>query len=218
MANPIKLQIRSHLAMRDYEAIVTYCMKERRAWKSLRSCLYELDDELKWPAIEAIGRLMKHWWENGDQKKVREYMRGLFWLLNDESGGIGWTSAQQIAEIICQIPELADPYGTMVIDRTLGEPPLVGSGLWAIGRQGKLLDGRIDLFERMILDTFDTQDTQTLGLAAWAMGESRFTPALPLLEPLTDRLETVRIFIRGVFLDKPLGVWAEHSIKLLKTG
>ena len=218
MSNPIKQQISAYISARDYSAIVDYCMKERRAWKNLRSCLYELDDELKWPAIEAIGRLMKHWWENGEQKKVREYMRGLFWLLNDESGGIGWTSAQQIAEIICQIPELVDPYGTMVIDRTLGEPPLVGSGLWAIGRQGELLEGRIDHFERMILDTFDPQDTQTLGLAAWATGESRFTPALPQLEPLTDRLETVRIFIRGVFLDKPLGVWAEHSIKLLKTG
>ena len=202
---------------RDYDAIVAYSHDERRAWKSLRACLYELDDNIKWPAIEAIGRLMNHWWQNGEQKKVREYMRGLFWLLNDESGGIGWTSPQQIAEIICQIPELDESYSTMVIDRTLEEPPLVQGGLWAIGRQGRRLEGRIDNFEGMILNTFGIQDAQTLGLAAWAAGESRFAPALPYLESLTDRLETVRIFIRGVFLDKPLGVWAEHAIKQLQS-
>jgi hypothetical protein len=176
MTNPVKQKIRSCLTARDYDAIVTYSHDERRVWKSLRSFLYELDDNLKWPAIEAIG-----------------------------------------AEIICLIPELGDPYGTMVIDRTLEEPPLVQGGLWAIGRQGRRLEGRMEPFEGMILDTFNSSDTQTLGLAAWAAGESRFSPALPCLEPLKDRLETVRIFIRGVFLDKPLGVWAEHALTLLQS-
>lgn len=217
MSNPIKQQIQTHLSARDYSAIVDDCMRERRGWKSLRACLYERDDNLKWPAIEAVGRLMKHWWANGEQKKVREYMRSLIWLLSDESGGIGWTSPQQIAEIIGGIPELGDPYGTMVIDRSLPEPPLVQGGLWAIGRQGRLLEGRLDPFEGMILDSFKNTDRQTLGLAAWAAGESRFVPALPCLEPLAGRLETVRIFIRGVFLDKPLGVWAEHAVTQLQS-
>ena len=117
MNTPLKRMVGDLLLRREHERLVELCLTDRRAWKSLRANLYQTDEELVWPAIEATARLMSRWWRDGRENKVREYVRGLFWSLNDESGGIGWNAPQTIAEIVINIPELADPYASMMMDR-----------------------------------------------------------------------------------------------------
>ena len=146
---------------------------------------------------------------------MREYIRGLFWSLNDESGGIGWNAPQTVAEIITLIPELIEPYGSMMIDRTIEEPLLVPSGMWAIGRLGRRIEPAVEFFKDVVLKSFKVADPQTLGLVAWAMGEVAFAPALPMLKTLQGRQEQVRIYIDGDFCEKPLGQWAEDAIKAM---
>jgi hypothetical protein len=55
--------------------------------------------------------------------------------MTEESGGIGWNSPQTIAEIIANIPQLLNPYGSMMISYSFEEPPLLKGGLW--GRVGE---------------------------------------------------------------------------------
>jgi len=212
MDKSIKLQVRELLEQRDYERLLDLCEKDGHFWKELKFRLYDIDERLRWPAIEAVGRLMRRWWENGQQGKVREYIRNLFWSIKDESGGIGWSAPQTIAEIIANIPELIDPYGSVMIAHAFEEPPLVKGGLWGIGRLGKELADSVDFFQDWILSSFEIDDAETLGLAAWAMGEVGFKPALPFLEKVKERSEPVRIYIKGDFYEKPLGQWAEEAI------
>ena len=115
----VKSNVYTLLRERDYDQLIVFCEEDRQAWKTLRDSLYETDENLIWPAIESIAMLMGKWWQAGEGEKVREYIRRLFWALNDESGGLGWNAPQTIAEIIVLIPELVDPYGRMVIDRTM---------------------------------------------------------------------------------------------------
>ncbi|MBT4512147.1 MAG: hypothetical protein HOC20_08070, partial [Chloroflexi bacterium] len=107
----VKSNVYTLLRERDYDQLIVFCEEDRQAWKTLRDSLYETDENLIWPAIESIAMLMGKWWQAGEGEKVREYIRRLFWALNDESGGIGWNAPQTIAEIIVLIPELVDPYG-----------------------------------------------------------------------------------------------------------
>ncbi|MFA4836943.1 MAG: DVU0298 family protein [Dehalococcoidia bacterium] len=206
-------QVKTALAHRDYVKLLDLCEKDGRCWRALKSAIYEADENIYRPAIEAAAGLMQRWWEQGRREQVKEYVRSLLWSLNDESGGIGWNAPQAIAEIILAIPELEEPYGSMMISSSLSEPPLVKSGLWAIGRLGKRAEKVIEMFQDMIFGVFNNSDTQTIGLAAWAVGEVGFAPALPFLEALVDRKEPVQIYIDGSFCKEPLGFWASEALK-----
>jgi len=197
---------------KDYTRLVDLCTKNKRFWMELKFSLYDIDERIKWPSIEAVGELMKYWWEQGDKAKVREYIRSLFWSMNDESGGIGWSSPQTIAEIIVDIPELIDPYGNMMVAHSLEEPFLVKGGLWGIGKLGRLINETVDFFRDKVLAAFNSDDAETLGLAAWSMGETGFKPALIFLRKLSVRTEPVCIYVEGDFEEKTLGEWAKEAI------
>lgn len=216
MDNPIKNQIKDLLEQKDYDRLLNLCEKDKNFWKALRFCLYEIDEGLRWSAIVAVGKLMKRWWQSGLEGKVREYMRNLFWSITDESGGIGWSSPQAIAEIITNIPSLLDPYASMMIAYAFEEPPLVKGGLWGIGRLGEEVADAVDFFQEKVLAVFQSEDPETLGLASWAMGEVGFKPALPFLEKLRERDEPVKIYISGEVYKKPLGQWAIKAISKIR--
>jgi hypothetical protein len=211
MKNASSQQARLLLLQRDFTTLLDLCESDRRYWRALRSILNESDD-IRWPAIEAAAGLMQRWWQAGHEEKVREYLRKLLWSLNDESGEIGWNAPQTIAEIIARIPALLEPYASIMIARSLEEPPLVNSGLWGIGRLGRPAIEEVALHQSLVLAAFNIDDPETLGLAARAMGEVGFSPAVPCLRALVERTEPVRIYIDGQFCERPLGEWAGEAV------
>jgi hypothetical protein len=217
MDKSVKQQVRRLLYERDHNRLIELCEQNRHVWNELRFRLYDIDEKIRWSGIEAVAQFMKRLWQKGKTEKVREYMRNLFWSLNDESGGIGWSAPQTIAEMIVNIPELLDPFGSMMIAHTLDEPPLVKGGLWGIGRLGKRAAESVEFFKDQVLGVFQNDDPETLSLAAWALGEVRFRPALPFLETLKERKETVQIYIGGEFHEKQLGQWTKEAIEKIKT-
>jgi len=212
MDETIQNRIDDLLRQRHFDTLLAFCAEDRKAWKALQGNLYSTNENLIWPAVEVSAMMMKQWWNDGEKEKVREYIRRLFWSLNDESGGIGWNAPQTIAQIIILIPELIDPYGSMMIDRTMEEPLLFQNGLWAIGRLGRQIEPSVSFFKEPVLSKFSNGDPQTLGMAAWAMGEVAFASALPMLKTLRERQEPVRIYINGSFYEKPLEQWASDAI------
>jgi len=212
MDKPQKKFVEDLLRKRDFGRLLDLCDRDMRFWQEVRFRLYDIDEMLRWPAIEMAARFMKYRWQSGQGEKVRQYIRTLFWSLSDESGGIGWSAPQTISEIIALIPELIDPYGSMMIAYSIDEPPLVKGCLWGIGRLSRSIVEAVDFFKDKILAIFQSDDEETLGLACWAMGETGFTLALPLLKKLLLRTEPVRIYIRGDFRESTLGQWAEEAI------
>ena len=213
MYKSLKQQVRHLLYERDHDRLAELCEQDRHVWNELRFRLYDMDEKIRWSAIEAVAQFMERLWQRGKTEKVREYMRNLFWSLNDESGGIGWSSPQTIAEMIANIPELLDPFGSMMIAHTLDEPPLVKGGLWGIGRLGERVAESVGFFKNLVLGVFQNDDPETLSLAAWALGEARFRPSLPFLKKLIGRKEAVQIYFSGEFHEKQLGQWAKEAIE-----
>lgn len=213
MKEVIKARVRELLELKEYNELVDLCVIDRHAWQELRFRLYDINERIRWAAIEATAKLMKRWWQLKQGEKVRDFIRNLFWSMNDESGGIGWSSPQTIAETIANIPEIFDPYGCMMIAYSIEEPLLLKGGLWGIGRLGKMLSEDVGFLQGKILVVFESSEPEILGLAAWAMGEVGFRPALPFVEKLRKRNEPVRIYMEGDFSEKTLGQWVEEAIK-----
>lgn len=216
MKETIKQVVADLLRKRKIEYLIDLCEKDRHYWHEVRFRLYDLDEKIRWTAIQTVASLMHLWWQSGKEDKVRQYIRTLFWSMTDESGGIGWSAPQTIAEIVFQIPEIIDPYGRMMIAYSLDEPPLVKGGLWGIGRLGKMISESVGLFKEKVIATFSVDDYETLGLASWAMGEACYPPAAPFIEKLQSSAEVVRIYMENGFLEKPLGQWAREALAKLR--
>ena len=209
----LKNQVKTLLLRKGYDQLIQLCDLDMRCWNEVRFRLYDLDENIRWAAIETVAGLMKRWWESDREEKVRNYIRTLFWSLSDESGGIGWSSAQTVAEIIMHIPELVDPYASMLIAHTLDEPPLVKGGLWGIGRMGRTALDSVKFFRKKVLQAFQSDDEETLGLVSWAMGEVGMQEALPHLRSLENDNRTVHIYIGGEFVEKTVGAWSSEAIE-----
>ena len=216
MDKSLKQQVGELLRKRDYDPLLDLCERDRRFWQEVRFRLFDMDENFRWTAIEMAAKLMRHWWSLGYEEKVRIYIRTLFWSMSDESGGIGWSSPQTIAEIIANIPEIIDPYGSMMIAYSIEEPPLMQGGLWGIGRLGKQIAESVDFFRDKVLAVFQSDSTDVLGIAAWAMGETGFKPAMPFLEKLMVHTEPATIYIDGIFYEKAINQWAEEGINKIK--
>ena len=160
----IKQVVKDALIRRDYVELIRLCQADRRFWSALRLYLYETNEGLRWRAIEVVAELLKRWWRKGDKDKVREYIRRLLWLLNEESGGIGWSAPEVIAETIASIPELLEPYGRIMIAYALESRALINGSLWAIGRLGKQINKTIDFSQAKVFSAFDSDSPETLGL------------------------------------------------------
>jgi hypothetical protein len=212
---PPKEVVRRLLRQANHMDLITLCDLDGHYWRQLRFRLYDTEDIIRWRAIEAVGKLMAYWHPKNSERVI-EYVRNLFWSLNDESGGIGWSAPQTIAEILINLPELINPYGSMMIHSSLEEPPLVKSGLWGIGRLGRMVHEAVEFFARDILAVFDSEDPETLALAARAVGEAGLGAAIPYLEKLTDRPEMVRVYVDGRFTERRLGEWVREALDRLK--
>jgi len=212
----IKKHVRELLFKRNINELADLCQVNRHYWQEVKFSLYELDKRILWSAIETSAEVIKRWWNYGNNEKVRVYIRNLFWSMNDESGGIGWNSPCLIAEIIHNIPELINPYGSMMIAYSIDEPPLVRGCLWGVGRIGNPILDSVRFFEKKILDVFNTNDIETLGLAAWALGEVGLKSSLPFLNRLLDKEEKVIIYVNGNFIERKVKEWAKESINKLK--
>jgi len=111
----------------------------RKVINSLFSFLYHSNDQMKWHAVTMMGTLVAELAEQ-NMESARVILRRLMWNLNDESGGIGWGSAEAMGEILANHKGLATEYANILIsyirkDGNFQENELMQRGvLWGIAR------------------------------------------------------------------------------------
>ncbi len=104
MRGDIKQRVRTLLAQNDLAGIGPLAVSHRSVLSYLTALTYDADPEIAGRAITAFGEAAGAL-SDRDAEFVRGHLRRLFWLLNDESGGIGWRAAEAIGEIIRARPE-----------------------------------------------------------------------------------------------------------------
>jgi len=104
----------------------------------LFSHFYATNELIRFRSITAMGLLGKRL-ADGHMENARNLMRRLMWNLNDESGGIGWGSAEAMGEIMGCTPALAEEYASILFSfldpkANYIDNPLLQQGiLWGIG-------------------------------------------------------------------------------------
>ena len=170
--------LRNWLLAADFPAIVEYAGKYKRTLSFLTALTFEREQLVSWRAIEALGlaalRIAKD-----DPEYIRIHLRRLVWLLNDESGGIGWRAPEAIGEILHQSPNLFGEFIPILVNLMDMEPDdairFRAGWLWAMGR---LASVRIDAVRNALLwimPCLDDPDPQVRGMAVWCLAEISYS-------------------------------------------
>lgn len=159
--------------------------------RQLQACLPDSDPQIKWRAVEALGRLAPDLAAR-DLEAVQELVRRLLWALNEESGAVPWGMAEGLGEVLANTPALAQEYACLLVcqvwpeGRLLEFAPLQRGAVWALGRlaqaQPELL--RAQGAAQHLLPLLDWPDPGVRGLAAWALGLLGAAEARERLEAL----------------------------------
>jgi len=128
--------LRQWLLDANYAPILEIAKNKNGILSLLTASTYDEDIKLSDHAIEAAG-LAARVIAGRDPEYVRNYLLRLFWLVNDESGGIGWRAPELIGEILHYCPQYSQFFPMLVslLDLEEEDAPRFRAGtLQAIGR------------------------------------------------------------------------------------
>ena len=106
-------KLRQWLLEADYAPILELAGKKKRILSLLTALTYDDDLVVSDRAITCTGFVAKIINER-DPEYIRNYLLRLFWLVNDESGGIGWRAPELIGEILYYCPDF-DKFFPMLV-------------------------------------------------------------------------------------------------------
>lgn len=162
-----KSELRSLLAERNLSAVIEWIEGERHPMRPLSSLLFDADELVRWRAIEALGVTAAHEWRS-DHERVRRQIRRLYWLMNDESGGICWNAPEAIAEILYNVPGLIGEYGLQLPSYFIEEPFERGSR-WAVARLAAKDASAFTFAGAALADSLGNRDAVIRGLSLMAL-------------------------------------------------
>lgn len=163
----------------------------RLAVNPLFSFIQSGDPGLKWPAVRCFGALVSKLADE-DSESARLILRRLMWSLNDESGGIGWGSAEAMGEVLARHSALAAEYVSILLSYAredgnyLEHEPLQRGLLWGIGRVAESHPDLVRTAVSRLMVYLGSPDAGVRGLAARLMGLLRVSEACTQLRGLAE--------------------------------
>ncbi len=129
--------LKSILAKSDWSNFQNWLEEQRNPDKVLFVVLYDPEPLIRWRAIVGLGKLAAKLSNKGDLESVRKIIRQVFWLMNDESGGLLWNGAEVIGMMLIKTPILIKEYGGLLANFIVEEPFEQGAH-WALANLVKI--------------------------------------------------------------------------------
>lgn len=193
-------QLRNLLVTEAHETITELAGHNRRVLSFLTALTYDPDRLVSWRAVEAIG-LASVRVADDDPEYVRIHLRRMQWLLNDESGGIGWRFPETMGEIIRNGPDRFPEFVPILISLfDLEEEDVIKFRpgiLWAVGRVGEIRPAAVQTAIPWILPCLQDSDPQTRGMAAWCTGKVGAGHHLAGFQNLLNDGSPVEVYVNG---------------------
>lgn len=156
-----RLSVRSHktaaraiLLRRDRARLDKWAGSVVNPLRVLISLTHDDDELVTWRAIEAAGWVASTLAPAG-LDKLRDAIRRLLWLMNDESGGVSWHAPELIGEILHSVPSLIPEFASL-LPSFLREEPFEAGTHWALVRIADItprsVAGSAHLLERSLAD------------------------------------------------------------------
>ncbi len=180
-------------------------------------------EKVRWFSISVFGRVMARL-ADGEMERARVVMRRFMWMLNDESGGIGWGVPEAFAECLACHEKLAEEYAHILVSFMredgfyLELEPLQRGLMWGIGRAAQtrgplLLEKNAVVY---LLPYLDSQDPTVRGLASWALGNLRAPEAKKKIQTLLNDNSPVRFYEQGLFLTVKVREFAAKALQQIE--
>ena len=187
-----KAKARELLEKRDLEGIIGWTEETRSALSTLFSLTFEKDERIRWRAIEATGKAATVVAKQNEER-VRDFLRRLLWLMNDESGGLGWHAPETIGEVVFNLPALASEYVVILASFLRAEPFERGTH-FALARTGSLAPEAIRASTGVLQVSLTDNDPAIRALAwhALRIAQSEITSELDAV--LKEDTETFSLY------------------------
>jgi hypothetical protein len=125
------------------------------------------------------------------------------WMLNDESGGIGWGAPEAMGEIVACHAGLAREFAPILISYAWEEgnfleyEPLQRGAVWGLGRVAQEKPEMVRDAVPHLISFLESPDATIRGLSAWALGLLRAEAARPRLEKLREDDAEIPLYVDG---------------------
>ncbi len=200
---------------------------QRSLINPLVTCLCHTDEKIRWHSVSAIGEVV-HNIAVEEIEHARIVMRRFLWMLNDESGGIGWGVPEAMSESMHHNRILAEEYLHMLVsysrddgpelfqDGNFIELPLLQHGvLWGLCRLAENYKEQLinKAAQENIGFYLGSADSQVRGLASLLcrlLARPEFVPQLKYL--ITDS-NRVRIYSNGKMRIYTVGQLAAEAVE-----
>jgi len=117
------------LRAREWEALAGAGLAPGPVLRRLVHLLQSPDELLSWRAVEGLARFAAR--PGPPEPLVEETLRGLFWMMNDESGNLCRKAPEAVGAVLALSPRYLPAFGPL-LPPFLHEEPFEAGTLWAL--------------------------------------------------------------------------------------
>ncbi|MFZ5997088.1 MAG: DVU0298 family protein [Nitrospirota bacterium] len=164
----LKKRVRALLETASFDEVAALALQDKGVIRWLISSAYDKEDVVSWRAIEAVG-LVSRVYAAGSVEVIRDTVRRLLWSMGEESGGIGWSAAEMLGEIIANNP---DEFGDIApIVWSFRDEEMFRAGVvWAMGRIAAVRPDLVPFTAEALPQFLEDKNPVVRGYAAWTAG------------------------------------------------
>lgn len=152
-----KTALQEILLNRDFPALIASAENNPNPFRLLISFQFNSNLLICMRAVEALGKVAALYAVD-DLESLKKLIRRFFWMMNDESGNVGWYAPEAIGEILHNVPILIPEYAHLLPSFLVEEPFEKGTRI-AIARIAEIDKSPFDLptCKKLVqsLDDFD---------------------------------------------------------------
>lgn len=213
MAASLKNELRHALLAQDYERIAALALDDNRTFGKLVALAYNKDDLLCWRAIEAMG-VAAQAVAAENREAVRNIVQRILWSAREESGGMGWSAPELLAEIAIAAPRYFPDIPPIIVSlHSEDEEGVFLKGvLRAVGRMGEAGITDIADCDQLIRKSLEHDDPAVRGLAVWAAKRAG-VDAVETIGGMTGDEGKFRLYEDGELVQTTVGALARKTLK-----
>jgi hypothetical protein len=204
----LKEEIRDALFEGRFAKVVERALENKKVFSILISFTYDKESILCWRAIEAMGKAAGAVAER-DPSTVRNIVQRLLWSMGEESGGIGWSAAEMLGEIVINTPETCRDIPPILLSFKDEESFLSGV-LWSIGRIAEAGMNNGEGAEELVIQSLSHRNPLVRGLALSAV--SAFNIMSDKVKALIRDRERFKMYEGRELIEKTVGDTAQRVL------
>ncbi|RLB01513.1 MAG: HEAT repeat domain-containing protein [Deltaproteobacteria bacterium] len=198
-------------------------MNKKKVVNYLISALCNCDPLVKWRAVSALGKVVASLADE-DMERARIIMRRFMWMLNDESGGIGWGAPESMAEIMACHEGLAREYVPILVSylredaNFLEYEPLQRGLLWGVSRLGSVRPQLVKSAGagKYLPEFLKATDAEVRGMAAMGCGVLELKDTKEMLLRMINDTGTLMLYQNGKLYEKTVGDLAKEALRRIE--